>query len=456
MKGKLGPFLVALAVFSVPLAWSQTGTPDQSQSDSTDQSQQSPGPQVAYTHPEQLPPLALLNEATADTGLQLGFSTGTTVDTNAGGFTVNHLLETWYFFRPNISVLQIRPKLIWSLDYSGGFSVVPQVSNFNSLSHNGTADVLYQISRHWQVHAHDSYSYTNDPFESFDTITGTPRYNDPNPTVYVPLSIREQNLASLDLTDQLAIHDSITFSGTEYFRRYENTTVTAYNSFGYSGRASYQHEFSPRVTAGGGYIFQALDFAQGVSRSGIQTIQVYASYQINPHMYVTGWMGPEYTATKNIVPTFCFPGFGCFGYHAKHQAAWDVAGGGTFGWSGVHNAFRAGFSKSVTDGGGVLGTVRLYLLNASYRRQLSPRWSLTSGILYGNNLSISSFTLPRQYNSWNANAGVERQLSSAWNFLFQYYYIHQYQHNIYGTIPNWNDNRFQISLQYAWSHSLGR
>jgi hypothetical protein len=403
-----------------------------------------------------LPPLALLNEATADTGLQLGFTTGTTIDTNAGGFSLHPLLETWYFFRPNISVLQIRPKVVWSLSYQGGFSIVPQVSTFNSMSHNATGDVLWQFSRKWQAHAHESYVYTADPFESFDTISGTPRYNDPNPTIYVPLAIREQNLASLDLTNQLAIHDSLTFTGSEFFRRYLNTTTTVYNSFGYVGRAAYQHQFSARLSAGGGYTFQALDFAEGVSRSGIQTFQGYASYQLSPNMYVTGWIGPEYTSTKNIVPQFCVPGFGCFGYHATYQANWDVAGGATFGWSGVHNAFRGGFSKSVTDGGGILGTVRLYMLNASYRRQVSPRWALNGGLLYGNNLSVSYFTSPHQYNTWNANVVVERQLSPAWNILAQYFYIHQYQHNIYGSIPTWNDNRFQLSLQYAWSHSLGR
>src|ERR1035437_6017301 len=74
MKRQLGLSLVVLAVLAVPPAWSQTGSDqsqggsasqpqtgstDQSQTGSTDQSQQSStGPQVAYTHPEQLPPLA--------------------------------------------------------------------------------------------------------------------------------------------------------------------------------------------------------------------------------------------------------------------------------------------------------------------------------------------------------------------------------------------------------------
>ena len=106
MKRHLGLSLVVMAILSASPAWAQTGsdqsqsgsadqsqssstsqsqTPasqsqigsmDQSQSGSTDQSPSSTGPQVAYTHPEQLPPLALLNEVTANTGIKLNLTTG--------------------------------------------------------------------------------------------------------------------------------------------------------------------------------------------------------------------------------------------------------------------------------------------------------------------------------------------------------------------------------------------
>src|ERR1039457_3552506 len=111
MKRRLGLSLMVLAVLAVPPAWSQTGSDqsqsgstdqsqsgstdqsqsgstDQSQNGSTDQSQQSStGPQVAYTHPEQLPPLTLLNEVTANTGLRLSMTTGLLMDRNSYGAT---------------------------------------------------------------------------------------------------------------------------------------------------------------------------------------------------------------------------------------------------------------------------------------------------------------------------------------------------------------------------------
>ena len=274
------------------------------------------------------------------------------------------------------------------------------------------------------MHAHDSYSYTADPFESF-------RYDHRYATIQRSQSHRLRTTGDTRAKPGIAGFDrsvsqcttALPSRGTEYFRRYENTTSTAYNSFGYSGRASYQHQFSARLSAGGGYIFPGLGFRTGciALRNSDDSGLCQLSAESEHVRYRLDW-SRVHRDQEHRSPTFCFPGFGCFGYHAEHQADWDVAGGATFGWSGVHNALRGGFSKSVTDGGGILGTVRLYLLNASYRRQMSPRWSLSSGVLYGNNLSVSSFTLDRQYNSWNANVGLERRLSPSWNLLGQYYF----------------------------------
>ena len=110
MKRQLGLSLVVLAVLSVPHAWSQTGSDqsqsgsagqsqsnsaDQSQNGSTDQSQQSStGPQVAYTNSEQLPPLTMLNEVTANTGIQLFMRTGALMDYSSLGGSSHGYWET--------------------------------------------------------------------------------------------------------------------------------------------------------------------------------------------------------------------------------------------------------------------------------------------------------------------------------------------------------------------------
>ena len=145
-------------------------------------------------------------------------------------------------------------------------------------------------------------------------------------------------------------------------------------------------------------------------------------------------MGPEYTASKDIVPTFCFPGYGCFGYHDVHEAEWSVAEGATFAWSRTRNAVRAGFRHQNSDGGGLLGTVRLYQITGAYRRSLAPHWNFTAGISYNNSLSISQYH-PNGFNrALQGTVNLSRNISEAWNATVYYAVIHGYQ-NYYTPLP---------------------
>src|SRR5664279_4102265 len=187
MKCQLGLSLVVLAVLSAPHAWSQTSTDqsqngstdqsqsgstgqsqsgstgqsqsnsaDQSQNGSTDQSQQSStGPQVAYTNSEQLPPLSLLNEVTANTGIQLFMTTGALMDYNASAGSSPGYWQTLGTIGGGVHITQIRPTLLWNFQYYGGVGLNAVssrgLSNYNTLNQNAAANILWQFSKHWQL-----------------------------------------------------------------------------------------------------------------------------------------------------------------------------------------------------------------------------------------------------------------------------------------------------------------
>ena len=310
MKPQLGLSLVVLAaVLSVPPAWSQTGSDqsqsgstDQSQSGSTDQSQSgstnqspngstdqqpsSPGPQVAYTHPEQLPPLTLLNEVTANTGIRLSLLTGFLSNYNSYGGSTGSYWQNLGTLGGGLDITQIRPTLMWDFSYTGGISTStltsPSSSTYLNMHQNGRANFLWQLAPHWQLAANDAYIYTNDPFEPYLTIEGVPTFNNPNPVIYIPQSVNESNMGSMTLTYQMGARDSVDFTGGESFQRWINSALSANNSYTYSGGSNYQHEFSARFSAGGGYSFTALDYGHGLSRSGIQGMVGFATYQLSP------------------------------------------------------------------------------------------------------------------------------------------------------------------------------
>src|SRR5664279_2808078 len=163
MKRQLGLSLVVLAVLSAPHAWSQTGTDqsqsgstgqsqsnsaDQSQNGSTDQSQpSSTGPQVAYTNSEQLPPLSLLNEVTANTGIQLFMATGALMDYNRSASSSHSYWQTLGTIGGGVHITQIRPTLLWNFRYNGGVSLdalsLPGSRNYTTLNQSAGADILW-------------------------------------------------------------------------------------------------------------------------------------------------------------------------------------------------------------------------------------------------------------------------------------------------------------------------
>ena len=138
----------------------QNGTSNHSQSDSSDTTTQQTitGPQETFTHPEQLPPLQMLNEVKANTGLQLMLSTGLSTDSNPGASTSSSWI-TLGSFSGALGIVQVRPKVTWSFYYGGGTNaqIAGGGAYYNTITQSGTASVLWQFARRWQLKMTDSY-----------------------------------------------------------------------------------------------------------------------------------------------------------------------------------------------------------------------------------------------------------------------------------------------------------
>ena len=490
MRLQFGPFLVITALLSAPVAWSQAGSSDSTQTGSSSSSQTggsdssqtgtsssssqtglsgpsqtgpaesspqpaSEGPQPVFTHPESKPQLALLDEVTQHNYINLGLGLTTAYDSNAAAFSYYPYNQTMFIASPSVQLRQTHPTFTWYLGAYGGLTTSTIPGYYNTSNPSANAGFLWQINHHWQLNVNDSYMYSFDPFQQYITLTSPPTYNQPNPTIYVPLTTTEANYGNMDLTYQITAHDSVTFTGTENFRRYLHNSYSAYNLYSWGGVGFYQHLFSPRLSAGTGYSFTSLDFGHGTSRSGISMIQAFINYQLGPHMSISGWVGPEYTSTKNLVPVFCTP-YGCF-IEVAHNSSWSEAFGANFSWQGARNAAVAGFYKSISDGGILLGVVQLWEFNGNFVRQMSPRWSFNVGALYGNNTGYSTLVHLRHLNSFTGNVSLTRQITPAWSGILEYLRYWETQKNIIGAAaPKWTDNRIQFTLQYYWGHSLGR
>jgi outer membrane protein assembly factor BamA len=312
------------------------------------------------------------------------------------------------------------------------------------------------LSQHWQLLGNDGFTYSANPFDSYLSTPGIPTMNNPNPVSYYPLTQFTQNLGLLTLTDQLSKVDTLTFTGSENLRRTSTynllTAVPFYNLISYGGRAAFSHQFSARLSLGAGYDYNSLDFGHGQQRSGIQTISMTVDYLIRPNMSISGWVGPEHTGTKTVVG---IPVQGQIFYFITHDTLWSTSAGANFSWRGRRDSVQAGFSRQVSDGGGIIATSQVNVINGSYRRSLTQKMDLTVGARYLHDVSTS--VASRSYNNTGLNAGLNYKLAKSLNATAQYSYLHQTQSNtiLLGS-GNYNSNIVGVTINYTWDHPLGR
>ena len=454
-RGFRPPIVISLALLCATCAWSQSQSQPPSDADQSTDTQAQPGPKPAFTYPDETPSLDFISQAAENSAITLGIGGGVGWFGNINrNNTQNRVLLQ---VRPSIKIEQYRPKLAWYFSYAGGLQSYTEGGNSgynNIFGQTANADILWQFAKHWQMHANDEFIYSANPFDSYITHQGSPTVNNPAPETYFPLSRYTRNSGTLEITDQLTLHDTLDFSGTSFLRRTSASdlaTVPFFNLISYGGRASYNHQLSPRWTLGAGYNYNSLDFGHGVQRTGVQTLMLSGQYLIQPHMVISIWVGPEYSSTKSVV---AIPILGFTFYQVVHSNLWSTAGGATFGWQGIRNSFRANVSRQVSDGGGILATTQMVRVGAEFRRQLRPRWSVELGATYWKDTSITLSS--RKFAYTVADVRLTHEITRSLNASLQYAYGHETQSDISLGAPSYNDNRIQFNIQYDWHHPLGR
>ena len=460
MTRQIGLLLLAVGMLWGTCVWAQndTGAPDNA-------APTQPGPKPQFSYPDATPSLDFVNGAVENSSITLGIGGGFSYISNAYRYTgspTNHNLDRWLFIvTPSIRIQQFRPKLSWNVGYSGGLQTYDYLgsgntsTNSNYFSQTANAGFLWQMAPHWQMQGSEQFVHSANPFDSYLTQAGTPTQNNPNPVSYYPLTTFTLNQAFLTISNQLTKLDTLTITGTENLRQtdtYNLLSLPFYNLISYGGSFNYSHRFSPRLSLGGGYNYNSEDFGHGQQRSGIQTMQFTADYSIRPNVSITGWIGPEYTSTKSVVG---IPVLGQIFYITQHNSAWSTALGMNFAWQGLRNSFRAGYTRQVSDGGGIIATAQVNSVNASYRRMMTAKLDLLAGLQYFHD--VSTTVSSRSYDQITPNAGLTYKLAKSLSATFRYSYIHQAQSNTFLTgSATYNDNNVGVLLNYTWSHPLGR
>jgi hypothetical protein len=168
-------------------------------------------------------------------------------------------------------------------------------------------------------------------------------------------------------------------------------------------------------------------------------------------MSISGWIGPEYTSTK----TESIFGFIVCGQLICHNSFWSTAGGVIFAWHSLRNSVRAGYTRQVSDGGGIIATSQVNSVNGSYRRLITRKLDASVSAQYFHD--VSTTTSSRSFDNYYINAGLNYQVLKSLGANLIFGRVHQTQSNAFIIGTNaYDDNRVSASLSYSWTHPLGR
>lgn len=422
--------------------------------------------ELNYSEPLTLPmpmksvqaPLTVSSENQRSNILSGGFQLGSAFNDNVLATPGYHVSNVSYLVIPRIEIRQTRER--WGLDlaYSPALTVNQQLSEQNQTAHDLGLLLNYRLSPHVNLQLRDNFVRTNNLFSGLlgDNISPGP-IQQPNPSLFVPLTDSTTNSSGADLTYRFGANSLVSAAGNYYFVNYGKVTGGSgaqylIDSRSASATSSIAHRFSNRHWLGMSYGFQQLMFDPG-SRTTVQRALLFYSYAMGSHMSLSFWAGPQYSTThgNSVVVT----GSGDVLSYAG-SSKWSPGGGAQLEWQGSHTAFRAGYLRQISDGGGLAEAVITQQVDVQLQRQLGTRWSATTEVGYATNHPLQRNPLSADFNSLRGNAGIEYKLTESVGLsLFYGRQQQRYEYPIFPTALS-NQNRVWFTLAYYFTRPLGR
>ena len=400
--------------------------------------------------------LAFVSEMERSNYLRGGVNIGAGYDDNALLGSGAQVGTTTYSVFPNIAIEQSTSRTRWSLGYGGGLTVNERLSNQNQGSHDLSFDSEFRLSPHVNLRAAENFFLTAGIFGTSTASAFQPGPGGSNGTLITPLANQMSSQTVVETNYHFALKDVVGASGSFSALRYSDVSTgagTLENTQTAGGTAFWLHELFHRNWGGFSYVFQRITFdPSGETR--VHTFAAMDTLSLSKTFSVSAFLGPQYSANQGVAAT---------GPNSGQLATfndWTLAGGVGGNWQKERTSVAAGYSKRVSDGGGLLGAVGVQNVHAAIRREFSPGWAATLGAIYGNNQAITLVAAnnPTSIKSTSVGASLERNLGRSLGFRIDYFHDFQNQSGSSALTQNFdaNRNRYSVTLSYQWAKPLGR
>ncbi|MGA2457317.1 MAG: hypothetical protein ABSF85_07105 [Terriglobales bacterium] len=395
---------------------------------------------------------AFLSELERSNYLRGGVNVGAVYDSNpllAPSGAESNTNESIF---PNIKIEESSSRMHWTLGYAGGLTVNQKITSQNEGSQSLNFDSQYRLSPHVNLRVAESFSMTTGFFDAGNGPEVVAGSGGPNASLITPLSTQRSSVTTVEMNYHFALNDLIGASGSFYDLHFTNvpagTATPLTDSETASGSAFWLHRIVGSDWGGVSYLFDRITFNAGSGETRVHSFLAMDTLNISKRLTLTGFIGPQYSENQGLVPPALQP---------TQSNDWSLAGGADGGWRNQRTSLSAGYSRMVSDGGGVLGSVRLQTVHANFRRQLTPGWAAALTASHGTNQSliVPSATSATSVNLTSAGISLERNVGKSIGLRLGYTHDFQEQFGSPSETFNVSRNRFFVTLSYQWAKPLG-
>ncbi|MGO9863426.1 MAG: hypothetical protein ACLPLR_07435 [Terriglobales bacterium] len=398
---------------------------------------------------------AFLSELQRSNYLRGGVNVGATYDDNPLLLSTGQQSNTSETIFPNIKIDESTSRTRWTLGYAGGLTVNQKITTENQGSHNVFFDSQFRLSPHLNLRVAESFFLTTGLFDAGNGIEGVPGSGGPNASLITPLSTQRSTVTTVETNYHFALNDLIGASGSYNDLHFSNPAVGAQlpltDTQTASGSAFWLHRIFGSDWAGVSYRFDRITFNGGSGESQVHSFMAVDTLNISKRFTLTGFGGSQYSENQGVSPSGLPPA----------TNGWSAAGGAEGGWQAQRTSVSVGYSRRISDGGGVLGAVRLQNSYGTFRRELVPGWAVALTASHGTNQAISVVSAGGASSIDLTSAGISLERNVGKSVGLRLGYTHDFQEQIYApTAPtpsfDASRNRFFATLSYQWAKPLGK
>ena len=395
-------------------------------------------------------------QASPTNSLITGIRMSTDFDDNAFNDNRTKEYSVTTVAEPHLGWAVSHARFNWLLDYQFGQSVSLQPLLHDSQSHRLDTDLQLRLTQRLKVRLRNNFLESANPFDRLPGTepTGFGVLDRPNDIILTTVR-RSSEQAGLDLTYALGPHSLTGASASFVTLGYgaptgpQPATAVPEDASSINGHVFFTQHLTPRYWGGLEYNTQKLSSQNGQSTSLVHSVFLTQAISFSPNMTVSAFAGPERSTLENA--GFVFSGLPAG--TAQSHSAWHWAGGAVYYWFRPHNTLVISSYRKISDGGGLLGIVRLTGVTADFHQEINRRWTADLLASYSHNQLLSAPSGLLSYIS--ASGGLKCRLSQSVLLELRYWKDYVPANDLLAF--NLADhNRVSVSLEYSTTTQLGK